>query len=69
MRAEGWAALVYTLDDVQPFLGDLWLTKLSFQILFLLFSITMHNRHRRDYDEQKAVIVGQLSLPLTRVAN
>jgi len=54
--------------DAQPFLGCVLLTtKLSFCIIFPLFSIscthTCSLHHWRDYDEQKAVIVLRASLP------
>jgi len=51
------------LDDAQSFLGYVLFTKLSFRILFLLFSITCTLRHRRDYVESNGVSI------ITRVAN
>jgi len=44
------------LDSTQSFL-DYILSTNSVSILFLLFSIMCTLRHRRDYDEQKAVVV------------
>jgi len=54
------------LDDVQSFLGYLLLTKLSFQILFLLFSITCTSVTRGIMMNRRQLLV-QASLPLTQV--
>jgi len=48
----------------QSFCGYVSLTKLSFRIIFLLFSITYALHHRRDYGEQKEVVVVNASLPV-----
>jgi len=50
-------------DDAQSFLGCVLSNKFSFRILFLHFTITCMLRHRKDYDEQKAVVVVRASLP------
>ena len=43
------------IDDAQLFIGYILSTKLSSHSIF--FSITCTLRHKRDYDEQKAVVV------------
>jgi len=46
------------LDDAQSFLGYVLLTKSSFRIILSSLPQHVHIRHRREYDEQKAVVVG-----------
>ena len=55
--------LLKGLDDTQSCLGYVLSTKLSFHILCFLLSTMCTLRHRKDYDEQKAVVVVQASLP------
>jgi len=60
--------LLNGLRDIQSFLGYVLLTKLCLHSLFSL-KHHVHIRHRRDYDEQKAVVVVQASSPLTTASN
>jgi len=48
-------ALSKGIDDAQSFLGYVLSTNSSFAFDFLQYQV--HIRHRRDYDEQKAVVV------------
>jgi len=48
----------------QSFRGYVSLTKLSFRIIFPFFSITCTLHHKRDYDEQKEVVVVYASIPV-----
>jgi len=63
-----FCTLFKAVNGTQSFLGHILSSKLSFRILFLLFSIMCTLCHRKDYDEQKAVILIVVSI-ITRVAN